>query len=157
MAEKIQPPPLAVTAVGGIPQDAVRSRQVREKQKTVLIVEDDEPILKILNEKLEREGMKTMLARDGEEGLKDAKKNHPDLIILDILMPKMDGIAMLKKLRQDPWGKRAEVIILTNLSHEVKETEALEQGVTDYWVKSDWRLADVAAQVKKKLGMAQER
>ena len=81
-----------------------------------------------------------------------AMQHHPDLILLDIIMPVMDGMTMLKKLRADEWGKKAEVIILTNLGDNEKVAEAMSQGSFDYLVKSDWNIADVAELVKKKLG-----
>jgi len=120
-------------------------------KKSILLVEDDEPILGILQDKLSREGLEVIIARDGREGLKQALKHHPTLILLDILMPSMDGIEMLKRLRKDTWGRKADVVILTNLSYEVKEEEVAAQGVSDYWVKSDWKIDDIARQVKKRL------
>jgi DNA-binding response OmpR family regulator len=121
------------------------------KDKTVLIVEDDEPILRVLTDKMTNEGLTVIQARDGREGLKKALKERPDLILLDILMPGMDGMEMLKALRRDKWGKAADVVILTNLSYEIKEEEAMEYGVQDYWVKSDWRIDDIAKKVKARL------
>lgn len=125
--------------------------QKKINKKTILVVEDDEPIMRILNDKLQMEGFNVLIARDGKEGLKSAITNHPDLILLDILMPGMDGMEMLGKLRKDKWGKKADVIILTNLSYEIKEEEAAAKGVFDYWVKSDWKINDIAKQVKARL------
>ena len=99
-----------------------------EQKKKILIVEDERPILEPLVDKFTREGFEISVAHDGEEGLKSALEKHPDLIILDIVMPKMDGMTMLKKLREDDtWGRHARVILLTNLSvddemmHKIKE------------------------------------
>lgn len=119
--------------------------------KKILIVEDEQALTLALNEKLTREGFELVNAGNGEDGLRLALKERPDLILLDIIMPRMDGITMLKKLREDKWGKTVEVIILTNLSDIAKVQEALEQGTTDYLVKSDWKIEDVVARVKEKL------
>ena len=121
-------------------------------KKKILIVEDEESLRGALRDKFAWEGFDVLEAGDGEEGLKAALREHPDLILLDIIMPKMDGITMLKKLREDDWGKEAQVILLTNLSDNEKLSEALAQGTYDYLVKSDWKIADVVAKVRERLG-----
>lgn len=122
-----------------------------QQQKTILIIEDEVSQRKALTEKLTREGFRILQAGDGEEGLMIAKRDHPNLILLDIIMPVMDGITMLKKLREDDWGKDAKVMILTNLSEVEKVSEAMTQGSYNYLVKSDWKLEDVAAKAKEVL------
>jgi len=92
-------------------------------------------------------------AQSAEIGIKLALRNHPDLILLDLLMPKMDGMSMLKELRKDSWGKGVKVIILTNLSDAEKIDEALKQGTYDYLVKKDWNISEVIEKVKASLGM----
>jgi len=119
----------------------------------ILVVEDDLPVQKVLSEKLTAEGLDIEVAADGEKGLKMALTDHPDLILLDLIMPNMDGMTMLKKLRQDDWGKSARVIILTNLSDAYKVEEASAKGVFDYLVKSDWKLDDLVKMVKQKLNI----
>lgn len=80
-------------------------------------VEDNAPLRKALHDKFSLEGFSVIDAKDGEEGLTVAMSEHPDLILLDILMPKMDGLTMMKKLRQgDEWGKHVPIIVLTNHS-----------------------------------------
>lgn len=116
------------------------------------IVEDEEQILKILSEKFAREGFETVEAADGEDGLKQALGHKPDLILLDLLMPRMDGIAMLNKLREDAWGKDVPVIILTNLNDREKIAAATENKAFDYLIKADWRLDDIVRKVKQRLG-----
>lgn len=75
------------------------------------------------------------------------------MILLDLIMPKMDGMKMLKKLREDKWGKNAPVLILTNIEGNAKKTvEALENGVFEYIVKNRWTLEDLKKRVKEKLG-----
>ena len=122
-----------------------------ENKKTILVVEDEISLLNALCDKLTRENFAVLEAKNGEEGLEVALREHPDLILLDIIMPVMDGITMLKKLREDAWGKNAKVIILTNLSDNEKMAEALEQKSHEYLVKSDWKIEDVVAKVRERL------
>lgn len=119
--------------------------------KKILIVEDGPTLLSILVDKFTQEGFKVFVAKDGQEGLSSALKNHPDLILLDIIMPVMDGMTMLYELRKDPWGRSVQVILLTNLSDAGKVSEALAQGVSDYLVKADWKIADIVKEVNEKL------
>ena len=79
-----------------------------------------------------------------------ALREHPDLILLDLIMPVMDGMTMLKKLRHDPWGTKVSVIILTNLS-DAEGSLMRSIGSLDYIVKSNWKLEDVVAKVRERL------
>lgn len=124
---------------------------MKDIKKHVLIVEDDTPLLHALNIALSQEGYKILEVRDGKAGLSVALKKHPDLILLDLIMPVMDGMTMLKKLREDAWGKKAKVVILTNLSDSEKVVEALQSGVYDFLVKTDWTIKEVVGKVKRKL------
>lgn len=121
--------------------------------KKILIVEDEESLLKLLSESFIENGIDVLGAVDGEQGLKMALEEHPDLILLDIILPKMDGITMLKKLREDERGKDVKVIILSNLSDSERVEEAMQKGVYDYLIKSNWNLADVINKVKEKLNL----
>jgi len=120
-------------------------------RKKILIVEDDRSLLKILTEKFANEGYDISEAVNGEEGLEKALSLKPDLILLDILMPVMDGMTMLRELRKHEAGKNIPVMVLTNLSDPQKALEATEVQVFDYLVKSDWKLEDVVDKVQKKL------
>lgn len=120
-------------------------------KKTILIVEDDIDLLAVLVKKFQMEKFQVLQAPDGKLGLEEAVKHKPDLILLDIIMPVMDGMTMLKKLREDAWGKDVPVIMLTNLSDENKVAEALQGKVYDYLVKSDWNLDDVVKKVRERL------
>jgi len=122
-----------------------------QESKTILIVEDETSLRHALRDKLTRENFAVLEAKNGEEGLEVALREHPDLILLDIVMPKMDGITMLKKLREYLWGKSAKVIILTNLSDNEKVAEAMRQETFEYLVKSDWKIEDVVAKVRERL------
>jgi len=119
--------------------------------KKILIVDDDPIIQKSLGSKLEKEGFVVLSAKNGQKGLEEARKNHPDLILLDVVMPSVDGIAMLEKLRQDEWGKNAEVILLTNLRENEKVAKAMELGTFDFLVKADWSLLSIVERIKEKL------
>ena len=121
------------------------------EKKKILIVEDEPNMLRLLKETLEENQFETVIAKDGDEGLKKAKKEKPDLILLDVIMPKMDGLTMLYELRKDSWGKKAKVMILTNLSDAESVGAALNSGVYDFLVKADWKLADVVKEVKERL------
>ena len=119
----------------------------------MLIIEDEPAMLRALRDKFTSEGFDVLEAKNGEDGLSVAKTNHPDIILLDIIMPKMDGLTMLKGLREDSWGAKANVIILTNLSDGESLSAALKYGAYDFLVKADWRLEDVVSKVKEKLQM----
>lgn len=121
--------------------------------KKILIIEDEESLLKVLDLKFKEEGFEVLRAVNGEEGLALATEHKPDIILLDIIMPKMDGITMLKKLRETPYGKSTNVIILTNLSDSASVVESMKVGVYDYLVKTNWTLDAVVQRVKKVLKM----
>ena len=121
--------------------------------KKILIVEDEESMLDAISDYLETQEFATLTARDGEEGLEIALKEHPDLILLDILMPKMDGMIMLQKLRVDQWGKTAPVIILTNVSPNANSVinSVLKNEPAYYLVKSDVKLEGIVDKIKEVL------
>ncbi|HPT30012.1 MAG TPA: response regulator [bacterium] len=121
-------------------------------RKKILIVEDDITLAKAISYEFEQENFEVFTAYDGEEGLKTAEQNLPDLMLVDINMPKMDGLTMLKNMRTTEWGKNIPVMMLTNLSDEQKVMEALSQQAFYYLVKSDWDLSQIVAKVKEKLG-----
>ena len=117
--------------------------------KKILIVEDEIPLVKALSIKLKEENFEVFEAYDGEAGLALAEKCRPDLILCDIAMPKMDGLAMLEKMRATDWGKDIIVIMLTNSGSKEKLSAALSNWVTRYFVKSDWDLEKIVAEIKK--------
>ncbi len=119
----------------------------------ILIVEDEKYIRQVLVDKFAHEGFNALEAKNGKEGLEFALKEHPDLILLDIVMPEMNGMTMLTELRKDIWGKNVPVIMLTNLSDVEKVSNVLESEVYDYLVKSDWKLEEVVSRVREKLDM----
>jgi DNA-binding response OmpR family regulator len=123
--------------------------------KKVLIVEDETSLKKALASGLSNQEFEVITAGDGEEGLAVALKEKPHLILLDLFMPKMDGITMLKKLREDEWGKKVKVIILTNLEDRDKLSAAVENRVYDYMIKSNWNISDVLKKIRIELKYAE--
>ena len=119
-----------------------------ENKNKILIVEDEGSLRSVLRDKFVLEGFSILEAKDGEEGLKIALQEHPDLILLDLLMPKMNGIEMAKKLRQDDWGKNVKIIILTNLNEVEKVQRELEGSIYEYLVKSDVKINEIVEKVK---------
>ena len=125
------------------------------KNKKILIVEDEEPMLKALANKFKNEGFNVVAAADGEEGFNQALAEHPDLILLDIIMPKIDGITVAKQIRENKrWGKDVPIIMLTNLNDPESVAEAAKFAVHDFLVKTDWRLDDIVKLVKDKLNLS---
>ena len=122
-------------------------------KKILLIVDDEEIVYKALSVQFTDKEIEILSAIDGEEGLKMATEHHPDLILLDLVMPKMDGLTMLNKLRQDEWGKQAKVIVLSNISDTEKVKEAQEIGSDEYLIKADWNVIKVAEKIKDILNL----
>jgi len=124
-----------------------------EKQK-ILIVEDEASQRKALVDKFMREGFSALQAMDGQQGLTIALRERPDLILLDIVMPVMDGMTMMQKVRgENAWGKAVPIILLTNLTGD---DERLNRSITEnepayYLVKSNWTIDDVVGKVRERL------
>lgn len=123
-------------------------------QKHILIVEDEEHLSGVLHDEFAKAGFTVSRAKDGEEGLKAVEASKPDLILLDIMMPKMDGIAMLKKVGANTDLKNIPVVVLTNLSDTSTVAQALENGAYDYLVKSDSNPNEIVKRVREKLAGA---
>ncbi len=123
-----------------------------DQKKIILVVEDEEPLQLVLKDVLAVEGYLVLAAKNGIEGLEVALREHPDLILLDILMPKMDGLEMLKKLREDEWGHKVPVIVLTNLSDNEDIAKAVEEDVFEYLVKTDIKINEVITRIREKIG-----
>jgi DNA-binding response OmpR family regulator len=121
-------------------------------KRKILIVEDETAMRNALVNKISKEkDIDVFQAPDGEEGLKTALKEKPDLILLDVVMPKMDGMSMMKKIREDDWGREVVAVFLTNMTDPSLVAEAAKVGVYDFLVKTDWKLDDVSQLVKDKL------
>lgn len=116
--------------------------------KKILIIEDEKNLIDSLKEKLTNVGFEVLTAEDGIAGLDMAFQNEPDLILLDIVMPKMNGLEMLERLRKDEWGRRAPVVLLTNYGDADQMEEAKKYDVRDYIIKANVKLQDVVDKVK---------
>ena len=121
--------------------------------KKVLIIEDEKDLRIAMADVLRRNKFAVFEAQDGEAGLAVAFAEHPDIVLLDVLMPKMDGMTALGKLRSDPWGKDVPVIILTNLN--ATDERVIEDIVTHkplhYFIKSDWDIRAIVEEIRKTL------
>jgi len=119
--------------------------------KKILFIEDEQTLQKTLGDFLEREEYKAISALDGEIGLKLARIEKPDLILLDLVLPKMHGLDVLKALKEDPATRRIPVIILTNMEGIEEINKAIELGATTYLVKTSYKLEEVVKKIKKTL------
>ena len=116
--------------------------------KKILIIEDELAYVRLLRDKLGH-SYKISHAADGKDGLKQALKQKPDLILLDLRMPKMDGLAVLKELRKDTYGRKAKIILLTNLEASDKIVIQVAKDLPAYYfVKSDVELDYVLEKIQ---------
>lgn len=121
--------------------------------KKILLVEDDEALANVYTVRLEAEGFETRHVDNGEEALSNAVEFKPDMILLDVMMPKISGFDVLDILQNTPETKEIKVIMLTALSQPKDKERAQELGVSDYLVKSQVVIADVVNRVKYHLGI----
>lgn len=126
-----------------------------KENKKILIVDDEKTLSEMLKEYFTRHGYQVDIACDGEEGLVKTKKFRPDLILLDILMPVLDGISMLKELKADPVVAGIPVIMLTNLDTSDKIEQAVEAGTPYYLVKLNYSPKDLDRKIKQVLAMSE--
>jgi len=115
----------------------------------ILIVEDDAFLAEMYATKFKLEGFEVVVAGDGEEGLKLAGSEIPDIILLDILLPKLDGFAVLKKVKKDSKTKAIPVILLTNLGQKDDIKKGLEEGAEGYLIKAHFMPSEVVDKVRK--------
>lgn len=120
-----------------------------EARKTILLVEDDPLLVKMYKTKFEATGFRVVSAEDGEEGLKLATAGGIDAMILDVMMPKLNGIDLLEKLSTTPAGKTLPVIVLSNLSQDEQAKKALSLGAKEYLLKANLTPTQVVEKIKK--------
>jgi len=125
-----------------------------EPREKILIVEDELSLLEALGDKFRHEGFESLVAKNGKEGLAVAIEKQPDLILLDIVMPVMDGMTMMRKLREhSEYGKHVPIILLTNLSadDDTRMKSVAEYEPSFYLVKADWTIDKVVEKVREVL------
>lgn len=115
--------------------------------KNVLVIEDEKPLYTALRLKLEHEGIKVTVATDGQEALDLLLKNDYDLVLMDLIMPNIDGFQTMEQLAKI--GKHPKVYIMSNLSQPEDETRARELGASKFFIKSDTSLTAIVEEIKK--------
>lgn len=118
-------------------------------KKKILIIEDEKPMSRALELKLTRAGYEATSENDGESGLAYLAKNRVDLILLDLIMPKLDGFAVLERLRAE--GNKTPVIVLSNLSQEDDQKRCSVLGAKDFCIKSNTGIAEIVERVTEYL------
>ena len=122
------------------------------REKTILLVEDEPVMLKLLVEGFKSAGFNVLQGKDGAEGVEAAASGHPDLIILDLGMPKMDGMTAMRKIRETDWGKKVPIIILTNYSaNDEIMTGVIRDEPSYYFMKTEWEIDKLLEKVKQEL------
>jgi len=119
-----------------------------EHKSSILIVEDDQTIATMYSVSLQNDGYAVAVAENGEQGLTLARAQRPGVILLDIIMPKMDGFSMLKELKSDEATKGIPVVLLTNLGQDEDKARGEELGASEYLVKTDYTPRQVSEKIK---------
>jgi CheY-like chemotaxis protein len=132
-------------------------KSINKNMTKILIVEDDSFVIDIYHTKLSQEGYEVIEARNGIEAMKKLEEIRPDLILLDIIMPYMDGLEVLRKIKKDEKLKTIPIILLTNLSQKEEINEGLGLGVDDYLIKSHFTPSEVLEKIKICLGSKKDK
>jgi DNA-binding response OmpR family regulator len=119
--------------------------------KTILIVEDDKFLRELISRKLTGEGFDVLEAADGEEGIKKIKEGKPDLVLLDLILPGIDGFEVLTRVRDDPAVSSIPVIILSNLGQREEVEKGLKLGAIDYLIKAHFTPGEIIEKIKNVL------
>jgi CheY-like chemotaxis protein len=144
-----QPVPTAMPTVA----PAAAPVAANQKPKRILLVEDDDALANVYLMRLEAESFDVYRVANGEDALVSALQYHPDIVLLDVMMPRVSGFEVLDIIRNTPETANLKVIMLTALSQEADKERAQKLGVDDYLVKSQVVIADVIARIKYHLGM----
>lgn len=122
-----------------------------DAKKKILIVDDELSISELLSDTISQYGFECLTARNGLEGLHVILMENPDLILLDLRMPEMDGLTMLQKLREKGTAKNIPVIILSTVNDEKSVSEAMEYGVSNFIEKSNWNVSELVGRIRESL------
>ena len=117
--------------------------------KTILIIEDDKFLRELIVQKLLREGYEISEALDGEEGIKKIKEEKPDLILLDLILPGIDGFEVLSKMREESRLSSIPVIVLSNLGQKEDVEKGMKLGAVDYLIKAHFTPGEIIEKIRK--------
>lgn len=123
----------------------------KEKKKKILVVEDDEMISAMYKTKFTADGFEVFRAENGQDGFNIAKKEKPDLIMLDVILPQLDGFSVLEKLKNDNITKKISVVMLTNLGTDEDKEKGKKMGAKDYLVKANFTPGQISEKIKEYL------
>jgi len=115
--------------------------------KKILIIEDDKFLRELISQKLLKEGYDIIEATDGEKGIENANKEKPDLVLLDLILPGIDGFEVLAKLKADPKLSDIPVIILSNLGQKTDIEKGIEMGAVDYLIKAHFTPGEIVEKI----------
>jgi len=119
--------------------------------KKILVIEDDRFLRELISKKLAKEGYEVSEAIDGEEGIKKIKSEKPDLILLDLILPSIDGFEVLSKMKDDPIVSSIPVIILSNLGQKEDVEKGLKLGAVDYLIKAHFTPGEIIEKIRANL------
>jgi CheY-like chemotaxis protein len=119
--------------------------------KKILLIEDEELMIGLLQKKLIKEGYDITIARDGEEGLKKAREVMPDLILMDIIMPKMGGLEAMEQIQKDDELRKIPIIVISNSGQPVEIDKAQRLGARDWLIKTDFDPQELVEKIKKQI------
>jgi CheY-like chemotaxis protein len=134
-------------------QPEEQKEQNQSEKPIILLVEDDPVLSRMYSQKFKTEGLRVLAAKDGEEGLRIALEQKIDIILLDLMLPRMSGNDLLERLRQDSKGKDIPVVTLTNLADPQEKDRSLRLGVKEYLVKAMQTPEDVVQTIRRQLGI----
>ena len=121
-------------------------------KKKILFIEDEEILLTLLQKKLTNEGYEVSIARDGKQGLKKIREELPDLVLLDILMPRMSGFEVMEEMNKDAKLKKIPVIVISNSGQPLEIDRIRGLGAKDWLIKTQFNPQEVVEKVKKQIG-----
>lgn len=122
------------------------------EKKKILLIEDDQQISKVYEIQLKREGFITITSRDGDDAVEIFSKENPDLVVLDLMLPKRDGFGVLEYIRKTAKNKDVPILVISNLGQKGDRLRAMELGATSYMIKVDHPIKDIISKIKESLG-----
>ncbi len=122
-----------------------------QNKKKVLLIEDDQQISKVYEIQLKKEGFNIVISRDGDEAVEIFSKENPDLVVLDLMLPKRDGFGVLEYIRKVEKNKKVPILVISNLGQKGDRLRAMELGATSYMIKVDHPIKDIINTIKEYL------